>query len=175
LAGYDACSSLGQTKGGMDMEELVVSYAKGYELLMQAVQGVTEEELSYKPAPDKWSINEIVVHVCDGEMVAVDRMKRVIAEQNPLLFAFDPDLWSSGLGYQEQDHEPYLELFKLLRATMTAVLSNLGDEVWTRTGIHSVNGKLTLQDIVQGFVTHVDRHLQQIDRVKLAFASRHHS
>ncbi|MBP1155485.1 MULTISPECIES: DinB family protein [unclassified Paenibacillus] len=154
------------------MEALVQNYAKGVDLLMAALDGVSEEELLFKPAENKWSIKEVVIHVCDAEMVSTDRMKRIIAEDNPLLFKFDPDAWALRLNYQALDIQAYLAMFGALRFSMSAILSGLSNEDWQRTGVHNVAGKQTLQDVVQMFIGHVDRHIQQIERNKQAFATR---
>lgn len=154
------------------MEALVQNYSKGLVLLKAALDGVGEEELLFKPAENKWSIKEVVIHVCDAEMVAIDRMKRIISEDNPLLFKFDPDAWASRLNYQSLDMQSYLTMFGALRSSMSVVLSGLSDEDWQRTGVHNIAGKQTLQDVVSMFVGHVDRHIQQIERNKQAFAAR---
>jgi hypothetical protein len=153
------------------MEELVQSYADGYNRFELAVEGISEDLLNYKPSPDKWSIKEVIIHVCDAEMVAIHRMKKVISEENPLLLKFDPDAWASRLGYADLDHGAYLLLFKALRQSMAAVLQNLQPSDWERTGIHNVAGKQTLHDIVAMFDKHVDRHIAQINRNKAAFAA----
>ncbi|WP_281887272.1 DinB family protein [Paenibacillus sp. YYML68] len=153
------------------MEELVRSYEDGYNRLLQALDGVSEELLMYKPAPDKWSIKEVVIHVCDAEVVAVDRMKRVISEPNQLFFKFDPDAWAVKLRYQELDMQPYLTLLQSLRSMMTAVLEGLSEEDWARTGVHNIAGKVTLKDLVTMFANHIDVHVRQIERNKQSFAS----
>ncbi|WP_248925596.1 DinB family protein [Paenibacillus hamazuiensis] len=154
------------------MEQLIANYSKGYDMLSEALVGVSQELLNFKPAPDKWSIKEIVIHVSDAEMVAIYRMKKVIAEENPLLFKFDPDAWAGRLHYLALDHEPYLQMFRSQRAMMTQILLALKPENWERTGVHNVAGKQTLRDIVQTFVGHVDRHIKQIERNKEAFSRR---
>ncbi|WP_165971986.1 DinB family protein [Paenibacillus piri] len=154
------------------MNELIQAYAQGYDQLTEALNGVSEELLHFKPAPDKWSIKEVIIHVSDAEMIAIYRMKKIIAENNPLLFKFDPDAWAGRLKYESLDLQHYLELFKLQRAGMTAVLKGLQPDDWERTGVHNIAGKQTLKDIVSMFVGHVSRHIQQIERNKQAFQSR---
>jgi hypothetical protein len=153
------------------MNELIRSYGSGYDRLVEALHGVDDKLMNFKPAPDKWSIKEVVIHISDAEMVAVYRMKKVIAEDNPLLFKFDPDLWSARLNYAELDIQLYLELFRGLRLGMAAILSGLSEADWQRTGVHNVAGKQTLEDIVSMFARHVERHIQQIERNKQAFSA----
>ncbi|MCC2687134.1 MAG: hypothetical protein K0R75_4033, partial [Paenibacillaceae bacterium] len=64
----------------------------------------------------------------------------------------------------------YLQLFGTIRSGMAEVLNNLPEEAWARTGIHNVAGKITLQDIVESYIGHVNDHVQQIERNKAAFA-----
>lgn len=153
------------------MEELA-RYERGFALLTEAIAGVSEELLHYKPSEQAWSIKEIVIHVCDTEIVAHHRMKQVIAESDPALIAFDQDLWTSRLRYEQLDMKLHLELFRLLRESMMPILQSMKDEDWTRSGIHSEAGKLTLRDLLVHFANHVETHVNQIERNKRSFADR---
>ena len=50
-----------------------------------AVAGLTKEELTARPGPGKWSILEVVVHLADSDAISIDRMKRMLSEDNPAL------------------------------------------------------------------------------------------
>lgn len=154
------------------MEALVQSYAEGFEKLSAAVEGLSEELLMYKPGENRWCIKEVVIHLCDAELVTLDRMKRVISENNPLFFKFDPDAWALRLQYQSLDMSVFLSLFAAFRSSMVPILHSLKEEDWARTGVHNQNGKMTLQELVTTFVEHLDRHIRQIERNKKAFAER---
>jgi uncharacterized damage-inducible protein DinB len=153
------------------MESLIEKYAQGYDMLKKAVDGLSEEELHYKPAPDKWSIHEIVVHVCDADLVGVHRMKAVISEDNPTLIPFDQDLWATRMRYSQQSLKLSLELFRLLRESLVPVLRSLQEQDWHRKGTHTEAGPLTLHDLLQKFVNHLQQHLAQIERVRQAYAA----
>jgi hypothetical protein len=154
------------------MEELLAQYGQGYALLLEAISGLDEEELTFKPAPDKWSIREVIIHVSDAEGALTHRMKKVISEENSLLIKFDPDSWADTMYYNTLDHRLFLESFKLLRQTMLLQLQTVEDAAWERTGVHNVFGKMTLLDIFKGAVKHVDNHLNQIARIKKAYQER---
>lgn len=151
---------------------LIERYAEGFKLISGAIDGLSEEELNFKPAPDKWSIKEIVIHVSDTEIVAVHRIKSVISEQDPLLTAFDQNAWADNQRYADLALQPHLDIFRSLREGLISVLRSLHAEAWARTGVHSEAGKLTLSDLLQKFVNHVEVHLRQIDRVKEAYRNR---
>ena len=74
--------------------ELIEHYAAGGEKLSLAIRGLTREDLLCRPADadanvGKWSIQQVVIHCMDSELVSTDRMKRMIAEDNPTLIGYD--------------------------------------------------------------------------------------
>ena len=75
------------------IRNLLDQYAAGSDQLRPAIAGLTRDDLIARPGPGKWSIHELVIHVVDSDFVGSDRMKRVIAENNPPLIGFDENLW----------------------------------------------------------------------------------
>ncbi|WP_245590491.1 DinB family protein [Aneurinibacillus terranovensis] len=149
-----------------EKEQLIAAYAGGYEKLLAAVTDCPQEKWDSKPSPTSWSITEIIVHVADSEIVGLHRMKRVLAENNPLLTSFDQDAWASQLQYSRLNPIQYLELFRLLRESFIPTLAELTDEDLNRTGIHDEAGKLTFRDLLVKYINHIEDHLRQIERVK---------
>jgi uncharacterized damage-inducible protein DinB len=154
------------------MHSLIINYANGYQSLLDAIHGLSDEELSFKPTPKSWSIKEILVHIADAELVGIHRMKKVLSEENPLLTDYNQDLWANRLDYTQLDYQQYLALFKLLRESFIPVLNRLTEEDMLRTGIHTEVGKLTLKDLLQNYINHINDHLKQIQRVRDAFGKK---
>ena len=71
----------------MSIERLIDDYAAGPERLRQAITGMSNEQLDAKPIPGTWSTRQVVCHVADFEPIYADRMKRVIAEDEPTFFS----------------------------------------------------------------------------------------
>ncbi|GAB2724085.1 DinB family protein [Paenibacillus thermoaerophilus] len=153
------------------MEQWIEQYAAGPAKLREAVSGLSPQLMTFVPSPGAWSIHEIAVHVCDTEIVAVHRMKKAIAESNPLVLGFDQDEWARRLDYKSEDLELNLAVMESLRAAMTETLRRVKPEDWERTVVHNEAGKLTLRDLLIKFVTHVDVHLKQIERNKSLYAA----
>ncbi|OZB95426.1 DinB family protein [Paenibacillus sp. XY044] len=150
------------------MEDIIKEYASGYAMLREAIEGLTEEELRYKPAPDKWSIHQILIHVTDSEMSSTSRLKKVLAEDEPTLISFDQDAWANNLGYDLLDREQYLLLFKMLRLSMQTILDHLTSEQSERVGVYVDQARFTFKQLLVYRVEHVRNHLAQIERVKKA-------
>ena len=141
---------------------ILESYAAGADRPAAAIAGLSPAELDRRPVPDTWSIREIVVHLMDSDLISAYRMKRVIAEDNPLLLGYDEAAFALRLGYGRQDAADAAELFRLNRRLMAEILRSLPAEAFARTGVHSERGKLTLAELVQHYVEHVEHHLRHL-------------
>ncbi|SFJ80024.1 DinB superfamily protein [Paenibacillus sp. UNC496MF] len=153
----------------MQTQTLIDEYARGYDLLREAVNGLTEEELRFKPAPDRWSIHEILIHVTDSEVSSTSRMRKVLAEDEPMLASFDQEAWTARLRYGLMDREEQLELFRLLRSGMKTLMEQLTPEEWRRVGVYPDQARFTFEELLGYRVRHVRGHLDQIERVRDAY------
>ena len=63
----------------------------------------------------KWSTLEVVCHLVDSEQVWCHRMKRVIAEDRPLLIGYDETRFTAVRPYHENDLEDKLTLMEAMR------------------------------------------------------------
>ncbi len=112
--------------------------------------------------PGKWSTLEVVCHLVDSEQAWCHRMKRVIAEDRPLLIGYDEGRFTAGLPYHESDLEEELALLEGMRRQMARTLRTLPDAAWSRTGVHSERGLITLTEMLHAEVDHVPHHIATI-------------
>lgn len=145
----------------MDRQE-IERYAAGGAALAAAIAGLAREDLLALPVPGTWSIQQIVVHMLDSDLIGSDRMKRVIAEERPHLLAYNESLFASRLGYEHVDADKACEVFQLNRELTAGVLRRLPDEAFERVGVHSENGPETLAYLVTAYADHLDGHLKFI-------------
>jgi hypothetical protein len=137
-------------------------YAKDAKALGAAIEGLTKSELTAYPVPGTWSIQQIVFHMLDSELIASDRMKRIVAMENPLLVGFDETAFANRLFYQELDADVACEMVEKNRLLTAEMLRRLPDEAFQRSGIHSERGKIALGDYVVSMADHLDHHLKFI-------------
>jgi uncharacterized damage-inducible protein DinB len=140
--------------------DLVERYAKGGELLTYASSGLSTEQLHARPGPGEWSLAELIAHLCDSDLVASDRMKRVIAEDAPKLLAYDENAWIARLRPNELVTDDAVQLFVWNRRWTASILRLCTADAFARTGEHSETGRKTLADLVANYVTHLDYHLK---------------
>jgi hypothetical protein len=138
------------------------------ERLSQLINGVSIAELQRRPAPEKWSVSEIIAHLADGEIVAAFRMRFILGSPGSPVVAYDQDKWVTSGHYDKRDAKKSVELFRLLRQANLALLDSLTPEQWTQYGIHSERGQESIEHIVRMFAGHDINHLQQIERILTA-------
>jgi hypothetical protein len=143
-------------------------YVSGPARLRTVVAGMTQEQLIAHPIPGKWSTLEVICHLADFEIIGADRIKRIIAEDEPTLFGGDPDGFAKRLAYHQRNAEEELLLIALIRQQVAHILRRLKPEDFQRRGIHSEAGPLTLEAIVQRSTKHIPHHLQFIEEKKRA-------
>ena len=143
----------------MDLSQQLRDYAAGPQLLRQAVAGMTRDELLARPVAGRWSTMEVVSHLADVEPLYADRIKRVLAEQEPTLFGVDPDDYVTTLGYQDRDLDTELALIEAVRRHMTAILSRIDPVLFQRIGRHSADGPLTAATLLERITNHIPHHI----------------
>lgn len=146
----------------MSINALIDQYLAGPALLRQAVAGMNREQLLARPIAGRWSTQEVVCHLADADHLYVHRMKRVIAEEEPTLFTLDPDLHTPRMACEQRDVDEELQLIEIGRRQMARILQSLQPEDFSRRGIHSTDGPLTLAVLLERVVGHVPHHVAYI-------------
>jgi uncharacterized damage-inducible protein DinB len=135
-------------------------YASGGAILAYAVAGLTPEQETAHPGPGDWSIAQLVTHLLDSDLVHADRMKRVIAEDAPVLQAYDETRWIERLGAETMPVEEAVNLLANHRHWMTRILRRCTAADFARAGQHTEVGRVTLAELLATDVNHLDHHLR---------------
>jgi hypothetical protein len=149
---------------------LIDDYLAGPELLRRALAGMSNEQFLARPVPGRWSTLEVICHLADFEIVGADRIKRVIAENEPTLFGGDEKLFAARLAYHQRSADEELLLIELIRKQVARILRTLKPEDFQRRGIHAEAGPLTLEAFVQRSTRHIVHHVQFIVEKRNAMA-----
>ena len=149
---------------------LIDDYLAGPQLLRQAVAGMSGEQLLARPIPGKWSTLEVICHLADFEIVGADRIKRVIAENEPTLLGGDEKLFAARLAYHQRDADEELLLIETIRSQLARILRTLKPEDFQRRGVHSEVGPLTLEAFVQRSTSHIPHHVRFIEEKRKVLA-----
>ncbi len=152
----------------MKYDALIEQYLAGPSLVRHALDDMTREQLLAKPIPGKWSTLEVLCHVADYEPIYADRMKRVIALNEPELLKGDPGLFAKRLAYDYRDVNEEVALIELTRRQMGRIFLTLKPEDFQQRGVHSRDGALTLENLLQRITDHIPHHVRFIEEKRRA-------
>ena len=141
----------------MNRKIRIESYSKAYDKLVQALREFPKEMWQYKPAPNKWSIHEIIIHIADSEANGFCRAGATV-------MVYDQDIWTNKLNYTDQSTDEALELFKILRRNTYNLIKNLPEETWNNSIMHPENGKMSMDDWLVVYDDHIPIHINQMKR-----------
>ena len=152
----------------MKYSALIDQYSAGPKLLREKTAGMTREQVLARPVAGKWSTLEVVCHLSDFELVYADRLKRVIAENEPTMFGGDPDVFASRLAYHSRDLAEELALIEACRQSTTRILRMLSEADFARVGKHSEAGPLSLATLLERVAGHLPHHANFIGEKRKA-------
>lgn len=146
------------------IQAAIERFAQGASAPLASIEGLTREELLAFPIPGTWNIQQIVLHLMDSDLIGTDRMKRVIAEEKPLLVNYDENKFAERLHYDALDVRQAAEVFRLNRLLTVEILRRLPEADFARVGIHTQSGLKSLLDMVRSYADHLDGHLEHLRR-----------
>ncbi|MDZ7728914.1 MAG: DinB family protein [Dehalococcoidia bacterium] len=144
------------------LEAEFTRYVRAPARVRAALSGLGPASLNRRPPGSDWSIRDIVIHLCDAELVRATRFMAIVASDEPPIPAYDEELYKRRLQYLWRDPELALTLFQHTRFAMAEMLQQCSAEHWERTGIHSEEGPISLAELLRRGADHGDEHLQQI-------------
>jgi DinB family protein len=120
---------------------------------------ISEEKASYRYAPEKWSIRQVLNHVTDTERAFAFRALWFARGFSAPLPSYDQDVAAAGAEADSVPWADHIEEFRRVRLATISLFRNLPRDAWIRTGIASDN-RFTVR--AMAFITagHVEHHLK---------------
>ena len=123
------------------------------------LNGLGEQAARLRPSPESWSISDIVSHLADVEKHYLARLKRVLAEDNPLL----PEILPDESAHHSADRLSHLlARFEEARGETISFLRATTDPDWERPAVHETRGETDLRELAELILEHDVEHLNQV-------------
>jgi len=149
-----------------ERQSLIEKYRAGYDEVVRSLEGFPPAALTARLRPGKWTAVEIVHHLSDSENISAQRLRKLIAEEHPLIWSYDEANLAVKLKYNERDMAPALDSFRTARATTAQLLDLMSEEDWTRSGFHTESGPYTAEHWLEIYAAHAHGHAEQIRRLR---------
>lgn len=133
---------------------------------IRSLATVPVEQATWRPAPDSWSILEVVCHLADEERLDFrTRLRATIASPTAPWPAIDPGSWVAG--YAERRLDEAIADFEAERRTSLAWLESLRGVDWRlRHEDAARNRSMSALDLLRNWLAHDYHHLRQLTVIR---------
>ncbi len=149
----------------MDRAALLDRFRTGYADVEEALAGSTDEDLDRLAPGGGWTARQVVHHLADSEATAYVRLRRLIAEDDPMIAGYDEPEYARRLHY-DRPIGSSLAVLKAVRDASVELLETLTPEEWERRGTHSESGPYSVERWLEIYAAHSHDHADQIRRAR---------
>jgi len=142
-----------------ELKQVIENLSKLIEVVPMKFQQFSQEEISRKPKPEKWSKKEILGHLCDSCFNNIHRIIRVQYEDKPFMI-YKQDEWVRIQDYQNRDIEDILDLWISLHKQFIHTLKTFPEK--HLKSMLDWGGEVTAQFVITDYLDHHYHHLKQI-------------
>lgn len=149
----------------MNLEYFIDRLSKNGPVFEGLVRNVTPEQGRWKPAPDKWSMLEVINHLYDEEREDFRaRLDLTLFDPEKDWPTIDPRTWVITRGYNQRELEKSLNLFLAEREKSLSWLRQLAAPNWENRHLLP-NGSRTAGDLLASWLAHDFLHIRQLARL----------
>lgn len=121
---------------------------------------ISEEKISEKPSPNKWSKKEIIGHLIDSATNNHHRFIRGQFEDIPDI-RYDQDEWNKYSFYQQMDSKQIILFWTIYNKQLIEIIKRIKIDNLKKK-IKVGDNLLTIEFLFNDYVEHMEHHLKQI-------------
>jgi hypothetical protein len=147
------------------IEHIAAAYEAATREFLAIATSVPESKLDLNDG-ENWSSRQVIHHCADSEAQSYARLRRLVAEPNPVIQGYDEALWAkdSTLGYSESPVENSIAVFAAVRAASLDIINRLKLEQLELKGVHTEAGEYSLKRWLETYTRHGNDHADQIKK-----------
>lgn len=152
-----------------ERQNLIDRYREGPAEIDRALDGISDAELDHRISEGEWTPREVVHHLADSEMTSAIRIRRLIAEDEPLIVGYDQEEFARRLYYGRPIAGSLLALAGA-RSSTADFLEEFQEIDWERFGTHSEYAEpFTVIGWLEYYANHAHDHAGQIRRSRESY------
>lgn len=144
--------------------ELIAKYRLGVENFDRRVFELGDEQLDRAFLPDagvgRWPVRVLLGHIADAEVAYTHRLRRAVAEDNPVVNPWDENAFiDSGL-YAGASVAGFVATIHTLRRWTAEWLATLTENQMQRKMLHTERGAITVHQVLVYATWHLEHHAE---------------
>ena len=129
--------------------------------IKSALGNLTDDQVRFKPAPQEWTIKEVIGHLNDVERVFSYRLLRISRNDSTPLSGFEQEDYVRIAGFDAIPIKDLLKEFEFLRRANLLLINNLSDSAIMRIGSAS-GASVSARALVYMLAGHVEHHMASL-------------
>ena len=146
-----------------NIQEIAGAYEAATKEFLHIASAVPADKLDLNDG-ENWSSRQVIHHCADSEAQSYARLRRLVAEPNPVIQGYDENLWAKDvtLGYTDLPVENSIAVFAAVRAASLDIIRRLKPEQLELKGTHTEAGEYSLKRWLETYTRHANNHADQI-------------
>lgn len=120
-------------------------------------------DVAVRPADNVWSTLEYACHVRDVHRIFAERIRRMLAEENPTFENWDQDASAVEGGYADQDPSVVAQELVAAADEVAALYESVTGDQWARPGVRSNGSQFTVASLGRYHLHDVAHHLVDVN------------
>lgn len=156
----------------MNHHIIINRLAENKQVFEALLKNIPDELIKWRPAENKWSLLEIINHLCDEEREDFRcRLDLTLGDPCSEWPSIDPASWVNERKYMDKDFKDSVNAFLAERDKSIKWLNNLEAPNWKSTYQHKLLGPMSAENILSNWLAHDLLHIRQITAVHWEFLS----
>ena len=149
------------------LETVLASLECAPALVREMVEEMPVELSKRRRVPEKWSLHEHACHLAVAQELFVERLERMLAEDNPVLRPYQPHEDDAPDRLLVMDLEAALDRFEAGRKPLVERLRRLAEVDWQRPARHAEYARYNVYIMFRHLALHDMLHLYRMEELLL--------
>ena len=150
----------------MNRDDLIERYRTGAADLEDAIAGIAEAELDRPQPAGEWTARQVVHHLADGEAMSYTRLRRLVADDAPVIQGYDEPVYAQRLHY-DRPIATSVAVVRTVRDASLDLMQAMTPADWAKVGTHSeMAAPYSVDRWLSIYAEHVHEHADQIRRAR---------
>ncbi|MBV8475199.1 MAG: DinB family protein [Acidobacteria bacterium] len=129
--------------------------------MAEILGGITDEQASFRYAPGKWTIKQVLGHIMDTERVFAYRALRIARDDRTPLEGFEQDDYVAHGPFETVSLAELLREYTVVRQATTLLFRHLSPEAWNRRGTAN-QAEVTVRALAYIIAGHQAHHCRML-------------
>ncbi|WP_163099759.1 DinB family protein [Peribacillus alkalitolerans] len=142
------------------MQKVIDGINHWIQVIPEEFNHMSQNEISTRLLPHKWSKKEILGHLCDSAINNINRFITIQYEEQPYVIpSYNQDKWVVIQNYQSRPMEEILSLFIVLNQQIINIILKMPSEKLSYLCDIGNNQQKRLEWLLQDYLDHMEHHI----------------